>query len=212
MPAQIVVRVVVATAVAFVALVALARGSVPDNLAEWLAPIAPATLAAWLGLLAFDKWVWRFRFIPKMTGRPNLHGTWHGSLHSQWVNPRTGERIGPDDNVFIVIRQRFWSVTVQLLTKESSSGSLVADLVRTDGGVKLCYLYRNTPRDAVRDRSEIHLGAVVLEAPMDTRHGFTGSYFTDRNPSMTRGELHMTERYKTLVETHRAGVALVAGT
>jgi predicted pore-forming effector associated with SMODS systems len=99
--------------------------------------------------------------------------------------------------------QRFWSITARLLTKESSSRSLVAGFQRhTDGVNELLYTYANTPRVEVRARSEIHYGTVVLNAPRDRAQGLEGHYFTDRK---TRGEMRFMHHMKGHVDTHLAG-------
>jgi hypothetical protein len=205
MPAKAVLYVVAALVVLVLGLTAF-RGA-PDTPAEWLAPIGPAVAVAPAGLVAFDRWLWRWPGICKLHARPVLHGTWHGTLASDWVNPETGEGIPPDDDVFLVVRQRFWQVGVRLLTKESRSSSTVAAFkTDCDGVHQLYYVYANTPRPEVRYRSELHLGTVVLGAPRDLSQGLEGHYFTDRK---TGGEMHFRERHKKLIETHAAGRDLV---
>jgi hypothetical protein len=200
---QTVAALVVLTLVAFTAW----RGA-PDTAAEWMAPIGPAVALAGAGLWAFDRYVWRWRGVRKPVGRPVLDGTWHGELASDWVNPATGEGVPPDSNVFLVVRQRYWSMTVRMLTKESSSASLRADLTKYDDGVhQLVYLYGNTPRQQFRHRSELHYGAAVLTAPKNHEDGIEGHYFTDRK---TCGEMRFHTRYSTHAETHAAALRLLS--
>ena len=105
------------------------------------------------------------------------------------------------------MRQRFWRVSIRLLTRESASSSLVANFkADADGVHQLIYVYANTPRPGVRDRSEVHYGAVVLGAPRNPNEALEGHYFTDRK---TRGEMCFRRRFNTLVETHAAGRELV---
>jgi hypothetical protein len=209
MPSRIVVQAVVATALVFVGLRVAVTGA-PESLSGWAAPLGPATAAAWAGLLVFDSWAWRLAPIRKVTKRPLLHGTWHGTLHSHWVDPTTNQRVSPDDNVFLAIEQRFWSVSVCLLSKESDSVTLVSGF---EGGTsalkKLHFIYRNTPRTGVQHRSQPHLGAATIEAPVDLSRGFRGDYFTNRSPHMTRGELHMTTRYPKVAGSHRVACGMV---
>ncbi len=74
-------------------------------------------------------------------------------------NPETGERIKPDPSVFLVVRQRFWFVSVRLLTKESSSSSVFAALRPDEDGVcQLFYTYENLPQDEFKHRSQSHYG------------------------------------------------------
>lgn len=177
------------------------RGA-PDSTSDWLAPIGPAVTVAAICLWAFDRWLWRWPGIYKTHSRPALDGTWHGQLASDWINPATREGIPPDADVFLVVRQRFWKITLRLLTKESSSRSLIAGFdCHIDRVNQLIYTYSNIPRVEVRPRSEIHYGTVVVNAPRDRTQGIEGHYFTDRK---TRGEMRFNHHMKGHAETHAA--------
>jgi hypothetical protein len=202
MPARTVLYTVAGLTVAVLFGYAVIRGHAPRHASEWLSPIGPAVAVAGGGLWVFDRFAWRWPGIQRLVGRPIVLGTWHGELASQWVDPQTGQRIPADPDVFLVVRQRFWRVSVRLLTKESSSASLFASVKTDPDGVnQLVYIYANTPRVEVRHRSELHYGAVVLGAPRDSTEGLEGHYFTDRG---TRGEMRFRRRVKKLVETHEA--------
>lgn len=202
-PARIVLYVVATLVVLGLLLDSAIRGHSPEVLSEWLAPIGPAVTAAMAGLWVFDRWGWRQFGIRRLTGRPGLHGTWHGEIVSDWINPSTEKKIPPDRDVFLVVRQRFWSVSARLLTNESKSCSLLANLTTdADGVCQLLYIYDNRPEAEVRHRSEPHYGAVVLTAPRNRTDGLIGQYFTDRK---TTGDLRFHEHYSQLVESHAAG-------
>jgi hypothetical protein len=207
MPPKPVLSITAALVVAVTFLLALIRGSGPDTFSEWLAPIGPVVATAGAGLWLFDRYAWRWSGIRRLTGKPLLHGTWHGTLTTSWEDLETGERKPPDDDVFLIVRQRFWGLTVRMITEESRSASLQANLVRDPDGVqRVVYLYDNTPRPEVRHRSQIHYGATVLTTPKAAdREGIEGRYFTDRN---TSGEMRFHTRYKELVETHAAAMNL----
>jgi hypothetical protein len=207
MPAKNVLHVVAGLVVAALVGYSAIRGHAPQSASEWLSPIGPAVTAAVVFLWLWDRYVWRWPGICRLAGRPVLHGTWHGELASDWVDPATNQRIPPDPDVFLVVRQRFWHVSARLLTKESSSASMGAGFEKDGDGVHmLVYVYVNTPRAEVRTRSQPHYGAVVLGAPRDRKQGLEGQYFTDRK---TLGEMHFRDHYKELVETHKAGRELV---
>jgi hypothetical protein len=92
----------------------------------------------------------------------------------------------------MVIRQTFTTLSMRLMTAESTS-SLVAEgmNVSPEGTFKVFAVYRNEPRIQVRDRSPIHYGSFVLDvqgSPADTLEGF---YWTDRK---TRGDLVLADR------------------
>jgi hypothetical protein len=160
------------------------------------------------GLWLFDRWAWRQPGIRQLLNRPVLHGTWHGELASSWVDPATEKQIDPDPDVFLVIRQRFWSVSARLLTNESASSSLFAELTAGDDGVcQLLYIYVNHPQATVEHRSKAHYGAVVLTAPRNRGDGIEGQYFTGRK---TTGDMRFCVHYPKLVESHAAARALGA--
>jgi SMODS-associating 2TM, beta-strand rich effector domain len=208
MPTKTILYAVAGLAVAVLFGISAIRGHAPHNASEWLSPIGPAVAAASIGLWLFDRFLWRWPGIRRLVGRPVLHGTWHGELTSDWVDPETQRRIPADPDVLLVVRQRFWRVSVRLLTKESASSSILANFnADADGVHQLIYVYANTPRSELRDRSELHYGAVVLGAPRDPNEALEGHYFTDRK---TRGEMCFRRRFAARVETHAAGRELVA--
>lgn len=134
MPPRVVLQTVAALVVLMLVGFTAWRGA-PDTAADWTAPIAPSVALAGVGLWVFDRYAWRWRGVRNLVARPVLDGTWHGELASDWVNPQTGQRVEPDANVFLVVRQRYWSITVRMLTKESASASLRADLTKYEDGV-----------------------------------------------------------------------------
>jgi hypothetical protein len=207
MPPRLTLLVVGGLTVAVLALTSAIRGHPPENLSEWLAPVGPAVSVAVFGLAAFNRWVWHFPIIRKLHGRPVLRGTWHGELASQWINPETGEGIPPDPDVFLVVRQSFWTVSVRLITKESKSISLSADLRDTGDGVyELAYLYSNEPRLSVQHRSKPHRGAAMVATPIDRTAGLEGMYFT---PRPSQGEMRFARHFTALIEVHAQGLELL---
>lgn len=208
MPPKAVLQVVAACVVAALAASSAVRGHAPESLPEWLSPLGPGVAVAGAGLWLFDRYAWRWAGICKVVGRPVLHGTWYGELASHWVNPETNHRVPVDPDVFLVVRQRYWHITVRLLTKESSSVSMLANLEKgTDGVHQLFYVYANTPRPDVRHRSALHYGAVVIGAPRDRSQGLQGEYFTGRN---TQGEMRFRRSFPCCIETHAGGLEVVA--
>ena len=163
---------------------------------------APIGAAASLFVLAFDHFLWR---IPKLgrrlSKRPDLRGTWRGRLASNWKNPETGQRIDPDPEVYLVVRQTFWSVSANLITKESKSCSTTATIEDDGcGQYQLVAQYRNTPRAGVRERSEVHHGSFKLDIGGEPVDRLEGYYWTDRN---MMGELEFDRRSKETVDSHK---------
>lgn len=184
----------------------LLQGLPVDDL---LRPLGAASAAAGLFVLTFDNIFWR---VPKLgrriSKRPDLRGTWRGTLASHWVDPETNERVAPDPEVYLVVRQTFWSVSANLITKESKSCSTTA-LVEGDGcgQYQLVAMYRNTPRAAVRHRSEVHHGSFKLDIGGEPVDRLEGYYWTDRN---TMGEFDFDRRSRKnkVVESYAAAQAL----
>lgn len=204
-PSRILTQVIVLVVAGVYLLAFLAQGLPTGDL---LQPLGAAGAAASLFVLAFDHVLWRMPWLGRrISKRPNARGTWRGTLASHWVNPETGQRVDPDPEVYLVIRQTFWSVTANLITKESKSCSTTA-VIEDDGcgQYQLVAVYRNTPRAAVRHRSEVHHGAFKLDVagePVDRLEGF---YWTDRN---TMGEFEFDRRSKKkFVESYAAAQQL----
>lgn len=147
------------------------------------------TLAA-LGVVAFDKWLWRFGPVSKLHSRPRINGLWKAELipHADSHIP-AGGNTGPIE-AFIVIEQSFWSIAVSLFTAESASRSRTSRfLTFEDSAVQtLSFLYDNTPRVEHRARSLRHIGACELSVPQGQPTALSGEYFTDR---LTLGEIRL---------------------
>jgi hypothetical protein len=203
LPPRVVLFVPAGTAVLGVLLASAFRGE-PDSAADWLAPIGPSVAFAAAALWLFDRFLWRLPVVRRLAGRPVLDGTWAGTIATDWVNEETGRRKPPDGETFLVISQRFWSITVRLLTRESRSSSIRADLTQhPDGACDLVYVYRNNPHSEVRHRSEIHYGAARLTVPRVPGGEIDGDYFTDRG---TRGRMTFGARLRGHPDTYAAAL------
>jgi hypothetical protein len=195
----------IAAIVAAVYLISFAAQGAPVS-DTWLAPFGSAVSAATLLLLAFDLWLWRLPLVCRLVKRPLVHGTWRGTLSSYYINPETNQRVAPAPDVYFVIKQRFWSITMRLLTKESKPTSIVGVIDNQgDGSYAIISVYRNTPKLRVRDRSPIHHGAVMLDVSGKPATRLEGFYWTDRK---TMGELDLTQRFGRLISDHSEGIDL----
>ncbi|WP_436802038.1 hypothetical protein [Streptococcus dysgalactiae] len=126
-------------------------------------------------LFLFEKWIWRFSFIPKLHGTPVLATKYAGTIHSNYDDK--------DRPANLVVNQSFLKIVVKLGTQESSSGSLNADIQEINGQNTLVYNYLNTPQADVRERSPIHYGTAILRIQDDSV--LSGDYFTDRKTTGT---------------------------
>ena len=84
-------------------------------------------------------------------------------------------------------------------TKESSSFSMAASFhIDDDSDAKsISYVYTNTPRVSVRDRSVVHDGAAVLRVITATELRLEGEYWTNRKST---GEMNLTRSSTKLVD------------
>lgn len=202
MPSRGVIQVVAGIAVGTYVVVLLLQGGPEGSL------IAPFGLIVFLSSVAFflfDRWLWRWPLIQRIHARPVLDGTWHGEIKSTWA-PDGGEGTLVSD-VFLVFRQRFWSVSFRLLTPESESSPVTATLSAAEDRVcRFVGVYRNEPDAAHRSRSGIHYGTLTMRIPSQNVGELAGKYWTDRE---TTGDLvvrRITDRH---INSHDEGLVEV---
>ncbi len=162
----------------------------------WFRPLTAVTGVLVLFLAIFDRWAWRLPVLyPWFVSTPDIQGTWKGEIISTWTDPNTGSRI-PPLRAFMVIRQTFSSIRMQLISTDSSSELLGGALHRDiDGNHKIMGTYRNTPRLLRRDVSPIHYGSIMMDVIGSPPYKLAGDYWTDRD---TKGELYFSERRSEL--------------
>jgi hypothetical protein len=160
----------------------------------WLHPFSRVVGVLMVLLTAFDLWLWRLPFLQGwFVKRPVVTGTWRAEVRSNWLDPATGQTTTREG--FMVIRQTFSTMSVCLMTDESMSELLGAEISRNaDGTYRVFGVYRNEPRYAVRDRSAIHFGALQLRVAGSPPERIEGHYWTDRN---TAGELSLWGRKRS---------------
>lgn len=151
-----------------------------------LSDLGPFTFVV-SGLLLIGTWfehqLWRIGVIGNLVKRPDLRGTWEGEPVSLWEDPETGERV-PPKKCYLAVKQRYSRLQMRQLTDESESW-LIADDIRESGkgdGYQVVGVYTNKPGAEVRDRSQIHYGALLLDThgPTQRPASLTGEYWTDR--------------------------------
>lgn len=149
--------------------------------------------------LIFTKWSWRLPiFKGWLIPFPDVEGTWKGTIKSTWVDPLTGR--SPDSiPLVLVIRQTFSTLSCTMHTKESSSFSTASSFhIDDDSDNKsISYVYTNTPRVSVRDRSAVHDGAAKLRVIAAPELRLEGEYWTNRKST---GEMHLRRTSTQLVD------------
>jgi len=156
--------------------------------ADALKTIPEAAGYASMVTVVFAKWFWYWPiFKGWLVLVPNLGGTWKGEIRSSWINPETGQGVGPIE-AFAVIRQDLFRLSCVLMTKESTSYSRAVSLTtdRLHGNTMLDYTYSNSPRVSVQHRSAAHEGACALDFKSAPKLRLVGKYWTERG---TKGEM-----------------------
>ena len=149
-------------------------------------------------VLLFTKWAWRWKiFRGWLIKIPDVQGTWRGSIISTWVDPSTGKKLDSIPAI-LAIKQSFNKIDCFLFTNESSSYSTAAEINMDQGGnLYLNYNYTNRPRASVREESEIHDGAAILQMIKTPNRSLEGEYWTSRKST---GEMRFQFETKTIAE------------
>jgi hypothetical protein len=147
-------------------------------------------------LKIFDKWIWKWGiFYPWLVDKPYLQGTWKGSILSSWVDPEQNPKKKIDS--YLVIKQTYSSIYINLITKESSSNLLSGKIIKNPNNTfQVIGVYLNSPKLLNRKKSPIHYGSIILNLDGNPPIKLHGEYWTDRN---SQGEMEFSEKSKDLV-------------
>lgn len=173
---------------------------------EWLTSMSATIAVTSLLLLVFERWAWRLRLLRGwFVEKPDLNGTWQMTLVSTWRNPETGEQV-PEKVAYLVIRQSYAHLSLRLMTDESASELVGSSIQRAEDRVcRVTGIYRSEPRLAVRSRSPIHFGAIMLIVEGDPPKSLSGQYWTDRRSDGEFKSLgHISEACGTFDEAQTA--------
>lgn len=174
--------------------------------ASYLRPYSLVVGVVGVLLIAYERWFWRWPGIRRVVRRPNMQGTWRGTLQSTWIDPSTGMVVKPV-TVFLAVTQTYSTVTPRMLTPESSSESVASSLELPKNGTPAVVwtTYVNTPGLLIQGRSRPHHGAMKLEVHGAPRT-LKGTYWTDRK---TSGEI-VFDRHTRHVHTDFTSAAMDA--
>ncbi|MGH9436330.1 MAG: hypothetical protein ACRD4R_01285 [Candidatus Acidiferrales bacterium] len=200
------VKAIIYTAVFVWAIVLLVTGQTLSS--GLLRPISTVTSVVVLLSIAFELWLWKLPFLHGwFVKRPVIDGTWKADLSSNWTDPATGASIPPVQG-YMVVRQTFLSLSLRLLTEESSSYLVGTEIVCTvDGLYCVSGVYRNEPRYQERAHSPIHYGAVWLQVIDTPTRMLKGHYWTDRG---TAGELTLSDKQRRKFQDYKTAEAFSA--
>ena len=163
---------------------------------SWLRFWGPSVTFVMFLLSTFDLFLWKL--CPEwLIKRPKIYGTWRGTIHSNWINSKTGKRIDPIE-CYTAIHQTFSTVSYRQMTAESTSDLAAKEIILSSANVyQLIGIYFNESRILIRDegRNPIHYGGMRMNVIGSPATKLMGEYWTSRN---TVGELSLTERTKKI--------------
>jgi len=133
----------------------------------------------------YFKWGWKLKIFSWILYRPNLNGTWSGTLESDFM--KDGVRI-PIKQFHIVVRHSFLTLHVKTYT-ESYTGVSYVEAIKFKEAVglkKLVYLYRQETSQNLESASQ--LGGAELELLGPDLKRLAGKYWTN---TKTQGEIKL---------------------
>jgi hypothetical protein len=173
MPTPFWTRAIVLLAAGFWLLLAFVLHVPVDK--TWLKALGGIASAVVLVLLAFDYLLWRW--LPAtITRRPVLHGTWKATLEYRWPEsepPKTKD-------AYVVIRQTYSTVSVEMLFDISDSHSTSAAIVERNGRRFLSFSYWSASRTTEREANPPHRGGAELGISLKPCRRLDGDYWTER--------------------------------
>lgn len=170
---------------------------VPVSWLRVLAWVAFASLVAWT---IFDLWAWRWKpILRSWVERPDLHGTWRATIRSNWTDPTTGKTLDAIE-AYMVVRQTWRSIRLQLMTAESTSEVLEAGILQAGANhFRVAAIYRSNSRKGAGGEGG-HIGMLFLDVPGRRPKALSGHYTTDRK---TEGEIELQARTRRLMDSFR---------
>jgi hypothetical protein len=140
---------------------------------------SPSVLGFYGGLLAlFDRVLWRTAFgrLSGLSHAPNLSGRWDGQITTSF------DDFGGPYPATLEIDQTWTRMSIRLSTKNSSSQSEAASLVRESGiATILSYLYLSEPRPGAIGTMQTHRGTARLALASENHElRLRGEYYTGR--------------------------------
>ncbi|MUL17318.1 hypothetical protein [Aliivibrio fischeri] len=128
---------------------------------------------------------WRtfWKYIPALNQWifPDLNGEWDANIEWTWKNGadiKTGTKKG-----CVVIKQSLLKFSVDLITDESESSTLVVKPYKEAESDQpaFYYMYKSESKEPDSEGSSEHKGAAVLKVPHGTLNTLSGNYFTNRS-------------------------------
>jgi hypothetical protein len=139
---------------------------------------------------------WRWWALNKIFYRPNLSGTWSGTLQSDWENEK-GEKVG-EIEFYLVVRQSFLRIHFTTFTDSfiGTSYSETLSLKKETGLKNVAYLYR---KETSQDDNEIlQEGATELRLVDSKPMELVGKYWSNQK---TNGKIDVSFLSEKIVDS-----------
>lgn len=196
MPTPLATRIVIGLSAGLWLVLAFVLHAPVDR--TWLKYLGGIASIVVVVLLIFDRWGWRW--LPAaVTKRPSLQGTWRALLQYQWPE---GTPIQTKD-CFIVIRQTYSTVTVDMHFDISDSHSRSAAIVETNARRSLWWSYLSVAHSLEQEGNPPHRGGAELVISSKPRHSLAGDYWTERK---TRGRVTTTGHAKHCYDDYQSAL------
>lgn len=191
-------------------------GGAPSTISDYLRLASATITAVTLAVAIFHYFAWRY--LPAfLSPRPVISGTWRVVGKPRTLNGIMGTQF----NGFMFIEQKYFSVSMRLVTEHSESELVSHEFNLTEGNVyEVWAIYLAEPREAIDPaRIRAHYGAVRLklgslkQAPVITgRYWIDGEYNNFHDERILGGELaftkHIPKNCQTYDEATRTYAAL----
>ena len=146
-------------------------GEMVDLFYNVIGYIGEAIAAGFILIKIYDLWAWKWRFVRWTHDIPILAPAYKGTLSSSYKD-------GKEYKGVLTIKQTFTKMSISFKSNESSSVSIVADIIDNHDMKQLIYTYQNDPKANIQERSPIHHGTAILN--VDNVEKIEGNYFTER--------------------------------
>jgi SMODS-associating 2TM, beta-strand rich effector domain len=191
-------------------------GGPPGTFSDYLRLASAAVTSVTITVALFHYFAWRW--LPRfLSPRPVISGTWR-----VLGKPRTvAGAAGTHFHAFMFVEQKYFSVSMRLVTEHSESELVSHEFNLTEGDVfEIWAIYLAEPREAIDPaRIRAHYGAVRLKLGslkhvpvISGRYWIDGEYTNFHGEKVLGGELTFTTRIptncKTFEEATRAYAAL----
>jgi hypothetical protein len=185
------VRAVIALAALVWALIAFLSGQPLEW--SWGKSLGLVTAVVVGAVLLYDNWLWRWPGVRRLHRRPVLRGTWKTELRTSYSG-RRDEAI----EAYLVVRQTFSKICVDMLFDRSQSTSMSGDLVRENGRCVLYYVFRSDKQTLERDKNPPARGAAQLTVATRPSQHLEGDYWMEHG---THGRVATTGFTRTIYDT-----------